>query len=91
MVVAAIHGTLILQYLNLELIYGLNSVAVGSDRLYREVRLAVAIISMVLSGVIAWSFARSLPRSAQKRSSVVGQPPSRGAALGGMSRRRRAR
>ncbi len=67
MVVAAIHGTLILQYLNLELIYGLNSVAVGLRPAYTaEVRLAVAIISMVLSGVIAWRLcAVAVPRSAQ--------------------------
>jgi hypothetical protein len=60
MVVAAIHGTLMLQYLNLELIYGLNSVAVGLRPAYTaEFRLAVATISMVLSGVIAWRLARS--------------------------------
>ncbi len=52
---AAIHGTLALQWLNLELIYGLNSVALGLRVPYTaDVRLAVAIISVALSGVIAW-------------------------------------
>lgn len=52
---AAIHGTLALQWLNLQLIYGLNSVAVGLRVAYTaDVRLAVAILSVALSGVIAW-------------------------------------
>jgi hypothetical protein len=55
MVAAAIHGTLILQCLNLELLYGLNSVALRlRDAYTAEVRLAVAMISVVLSAVIAW-------------------------------------
>jgi hypothetical protein len=55
MAAAAIHGTLILQCLNLELIYGLNSVAMNlRDAYTADVRLAVAMISVVLSGVIAW-------------------------------------
>jgi hypothetical protein len=55
MAAAAIHGTLVLQCLNLELIYGLNSVVVGLRVAYTAgVRLAVAIISVVLSGVIVW-------------------------------------
>jgi hypothetical protein len=52
---AAIHGTLALQWLNLQLIYGLNSVAVGLRVAYTaDVRLVVAILSVALSGVIAW-------------------------------------
>jgi hypothetical protein len=52
---AAIHGTLVVQCLNLELIYGLNRVARGLRGAYNaDVRLAVAVISVALSGVIAW-------------------------------------
>ena len=55
MAAAAMHGTLALQWLNLELIYGLNSVALGLRAAYTaDVRLVVAIISVALSGVIAW-------------------------------------
>jgi hypothetical protein len=64
MAAAAIHGTLVLQCLNLELIYGLNSVALSLRVAYTaDVRLVVAIISVVLSGVIAWRLYAAIPAS----------------------------